>query len=100
MISSKHLATFILGAAAGVGLTKYLNMTDEEKEKMMSSLKDKANNFRDEAEGAFDKAKDYFEELRQKGSDALKEHSSDIEKTMGDLFGKKTAEKQSGTTTA
>ena len=92
MISSKHLATFILGAAAGVAMTKYMSMTDEEKEKMMKDLKEKANNFKGEAEGAFDKAKDYFEELRTKGSAALKEHAPEVDKWMNDLFGKKTSE--------
>ena len=42
-----------------------------------------------EAEVAFDKAKDYFDELKTKGTDAFKEHFGDAEKTMSDLFGKK-----------
>ena len=31
-VSAKHIATFIMGALAGVALTKYHNMSDEEKE--------------------------------------------------------------------
>lgn len=91
MIGSKHLATFILGAAAGVALTKYLSMTDEEKEKMMNDLKKKADKFKGEAEGTFDKAKDYFEELRTKGSAVLREHAPEVEKMMNDLFGNKSS---------
>ena len=89
MLSSKHLATFILGAAAGVAISKYMSLSDEEKEKLMADLKKKANNFKDEAETAAQKAKEYFEELRTKGTDALKEHLGDADKMMNDLFGKK-----------
>lgn len=89
MLNSKHLATFILGAAAGVAISRYMSLSDEEKEKLMGDLKEKANNFKDEAESAAQKAKEYFEELRTKGTDALKDHMGDAEKMMNDLFGKK-----------
>ena len=38
-VSNKHLATFLLGAAAAFGAYKYMNMTDEEKEKTGSQYK-------------------------------------------------------------
>ncbi|MBL7728603.1 MAG: hypothetical protein JNM68_12990 [Dinghuibacter sp.] len=87
-VNAKHIATFLLGAAAGFALCKYMNMSDEEKEQFMNNLKNKANNVKDEAEGAVHKAKEYFEELKDKGADALKEHLSDAEKMIKDLFGK------------
>ena len=89
-VGSKHLATFLLGAAAGLAAYKYANMTDEEKEKLMADIKAKANSLKDEAENMFDKAKDYFEELRTKGGGAFKEHFGDAENVVNDLFGKKT----------
>jgi hypothetical protein len=73
-VNSKHLATFLLGAAAAFGAYKYSNMTDEEKEKMAAALKDKANKLKDTAMGAEDKALEYFNELKSKGSDAFKDH--------------------------
>jgi vacuolar-type H+-ATPase subunit H len=88
-VNSKHIATFLLGAAAGLAAYKYANMTEEEKEKMMADLKQKANSFKEEAEGMADKAKDYFEELRTKGSSALKDNLGDAEAMINDLFGKK-----------
>ncbi len=88
-VNSKHIATFLLGAAAALAASKYMSMTPEEKEKLAGDLKDKANRFKTEAENFAEKAKDYFEELKTKGSEALKEHMGDAEKTMGDLFGKK-----------
>jgi hypothetical protein len=88
-VTSKHLATFLLGAAAGLAAYKYMNMTDEEKEKLMADIKAKANSFKDEAENMVDKAKEYFEELRTKGGGALKDHMSNADSVINDLFGKK-----------
>lgn len=88
-VHAKHFATFILGAAAGLAAAKYMSMTDEEKEKMAQSLKDKAGKLKYEAEAFADKAKDYFEELKTKGAAAFKEHVTEAEQMMNDLFGKK-----------
>jgi hypothetical protein len=91
-VQSKHIATFLLGAAAGLAAAKYMNMTPEEKEKLAGDIKDKASKFKAEAENFAEKAKDYFEELKTKGGEALKEHFADAEKMMGDLFGTKDIE--------
>ena len=85
-VNSKHLATFLLGAAAAFGAYKYMNMTDEEKEKLAASLKEKANKLKDNALDAEDKAKAYFEELKTKGGDALKEYMPKIEEFLNGLF--------------
>jgi gas vesicle protein len=87
-VNSKHIATFILGAAAGLAAAKYMNMSDEEKEKMFNDLKDKANNFKDKAESAAEKAKEYFSELKTKGAEVLKEHMAEAEKLVHELFSK------------
>ncbi len=86
-VNSKHIATFLLGAAAALAAQKYMSMTPEEKEKMAADLKEKANKIKDEAELVMDKAKNYFEELKTKGAESLKEHMADAEKMMSDLFG-------------
>jgi hypothetical protein len=88
-VNSKHIATFLLGAAAALAASKYITMTAQEKEKLATDLKDKANKFKTEAENFTDKAKDYFEELKTKGAEALKENVGEVEKMMSDLFGKK-----------
>jgi len=87
-VNSKHIATFLLGAAAGYAAFKYANMSDEEKEKMMNDLKAKANDLKKEAEGMAEKAKEYFEELKTKGGSALKEQMGDVDGVINDLFGK------------
>jgi ElaB/YqjD/DUF883 family membrane-anchored ribosome-binding protein len=87
-VNSKHIATFLLGAAAGYAAFKYANMTDEEKEKMMNDIKSKAKDLKKEAEGMAEKAKEYFEELRTKGGSALKEQMGDVDGVINDIFGK------------
>jgi hypothetical protein len=87
-VNSKHLATFVLGAAAGVALHKYLQT--EEGEKLAEDLKQKANQFKDEAEVAIEKAPEYFEKLKTEGTAALKDKFPEIEKLLQDLFSKKT----------
>jgi len=87
-VSSKHLATFLLGAAAGAAAFKYATMSEEEKEKLMNDIKAKAKDMKTEAEGMAEKAKEYFEELRTKGSSALKEKLGDVDGVINELFGK------------
>ena len=90
-VNKKHLATFIMGAAAGVAINKYLN--SEDGEKMVENLKEKSRQLKSEAESAVDKAPQYFEELRAGASEKfneivgnLKEKYPDAEKMLNELF--------------
>jgi len=85
-INSKHLATFILGAAAGVAAHKYLQ--SEEGEKLLEDLKSKANNIKSDAEGAVNKAPEYLDELKAKGFDSLKSSFPEAEAFFKDLYEK------------
>jgi uncharacterized damage-inducible protein DinB len=85
-VDSKHMATFLLGAAAAFGAYKYSKLSDEEKDKLTATLKEKAHSLKDHAEGTVDKAKDYFEELKTKGADALKEHFPGVEDFFSHIF--------------
>ncbi|MDQ6757349.1 MAG: DUF4962 domain-containing protein, partial [Bacteroidota bacterium] len=73
-VNSKHMATFLLGAATAYGAYKYSKLSPEEKENLVSGIKEKANNLKEQAGDSVDKAKDFFTELKTKGADALKEH--------------------------
>ncbi|MBA3648524.1 MAG: hypothetical protein H0W62_08240 [Chitinophagales bacterium] len=95
-VDSKHIATFLLGAAAAFAAHKYMNMTPEEKEKLSSTLKDKAHKYKSDAEGLSDKAQEYFSELKTKGGSALKDHFPDIENWLHSLFGDKGEAPNSG----
>lgn len=84
MVNAKHLATFILGAAAGVAMHKYLQ-TDEG-EKMLEDLKTKAGDLKTEAEGALDKMPEYFEQLKNQGSEMLNKYTPEAEKMLQELL--------------
>ncbi len=86
-VNAKHLATFILGAAAGAALTKYIHT--EEGEKMMDDLKEKGNQFKSEAEAALDNAPEYFDSLKTQLADLLRNNFPDAEKAINDVLGKK-----------
>src|SRR6476620_6683956 len=85
-VNNKHLATFLLGAAAAFSAYKYMNMTDEEKEKLAADFKDKANKLKKSALDAEDQATDYFNELKTKGAEAMKEYMPKVEEFFEGLF--------------
>ncbi len=88
MLSVKDSAIFLLGIAAGVAATKYASMSPEEKEKLMADLKLKAGNLKDEADNAAGKAREYFEEFKEKGGEALKDHFKDAQSVFNNIFNK------------
>jgi hypothetical protein len=86
-VNAKHLATFILGAAAGVALNKYAQ--SEDGQKLMTDLKEKGMQLKTEAEGAVDHAPDYFDKLKEQLSTMFKANFPDAEATIDDVLGKK-----------
>lgn len=85
-VNNKHLATILLGAAAAFGAYKYSTMTEEEKQKMADSLKDKFHKLKDEAESAGTTAKNYFSDLKNKATDMFKEHFPGAGQHFEDFF--------------
>jgi hypothetical protein len=85
-ISAKHLATFLMGAAAGAAIMKYNSLSDEEKEKLVGDFKAKANEVKGEAENALSHLQEYFEEIKTKGLDTLKTQFGEAEGIFKDLF--------------
>ncbi len=96
-VNNKHLATILLGAAAAFGAYKYSKMSDEEKQKLADSVKDKFHKLKDEAENAGDKAKEYFKNLKGKATDMFKEHFPGAEKHFDEFFDKGASESTPGT---
>ena len=56
------------------------------KGKLAASIKDKANKLKDNALDAEDKAMQYFNELKSKGADAMKEYMPKVEEFFENLF--------------
>lgn len=96
-VTTKHLATFLLGAAAGVALHKYSKT--EEGQELVEKLKSKGEELKNEAEETINQAPEYFEMLKTQASGSLnevlaklKETFPDAENILTDLFSKKTTE--------
>lgn len=89
MVNAKHMATFLLGAAAGAAFVKYNTMSDEEKAEMTEKFKTKAEEFKDEASKTAKKAEHYFEELMSKSGEAMKDIMDHAEHFLDDLFAPK-----------
>ncbi len=85
-VKPKDIATFLLGAAAGAAALKYATLSDEEKEKMINAVKDKANDLKSQAETTVENAKDYFSELKTKSSEYLKDNWAEAEKYLQEIF--------------
>ncbi len=88
-VNNKHLATLLLGAAAAFGAYKYSKLTDEEKQKIADTIKDKFHKLKDEAESSADTAKNYFNDLKNKAGEMFKEHFPNAEQHFNDFFIKK-----------
>ena len=86
-VTAKHLATFILGAAAGVALNKYSKTEDGQK--LMTDLKEKGMQLKTEAEGAVEDVPAYFDKLKEQLSEMLKANFPDAEATIDEVLGKK-----------
>ena len=92
MVNAKHIATFLMGAAAGAALMKYNSMTPEEQQALMDKLKKQANDLKDEAEKTTDTVKNYMTELQEKGMASMKDYIGETEKLFQDLFSPKPAD--------
>ena len=99
-VNSKSLATVLLGAAAAYGAYKYSKMSDEEKQKMADSIKDKFHKLKDEAEKAGDTAKDYFGNLKTKATEMFKDHFPGAEQHFDEFFDQGGNEGKTGSATA
>jgi Holliday junction resolvasome RuvABC DNA-binding subunit len=90
MITPKHLATFLMGAAAGAAIMKYNSMTKEEQDQLVTDLKQKAEAAQDEAKAAMTQLHDYFTDMQGKGMEALKTQMGTAETMIHDFISKMT----------
>ncbi len=86
MITPKHLATFLMGAAAGAAIIKYNSMTKEEQDALVDNLKQKAEDAKGEAKAAMDNLQDFFTNVQEKGMDTLKNQMGNAEVMIQDFL--------------
>jgi hypothetical protein len=87
MNKSNTIATFILGAAAGVALIRFFNMPKEKKDAFFSHLKNTTHNLLDEAEETVEKVEQYMDEIKLKGENEWIDKLYILKRMFKDLYG-------------
>ncbi len=71
---SKGMMMFLLGAVTGVAIGYFL--ASDNKEEIISNIKDKVNKVKDDLEGQIEKGKKLVNDIKQKANDLME--STDI----------------------
>ena len=65
-MNSNRIEAIIFGAALGVAILRYFNMSEEDKKAFMTRLKDRVSVLLEDTEGTIEKVKDHFAEIDDK----------------------------------
>ena len=87
MAKSNYVGAIILGAAAGLAILKYYNMSREERQEFIDVLKNKAHDLLDDAENTVDRVNHYFEEIDTKSRSEWVDKLFVARRLLIDLFG-------------
>ncbi|MEO6844556.1 MAG: hypothetical protein ABI184_05245 [Ginsengibacter sp.] len=67
MTKSNQVAAFIIGAAAGVALTRFFSMPKADRQAFYDDLKKTTSQLLDNAEDTVEKVEQYMDEFKEKG---------------------------------
>jgi hypothetical protein len=87
MSKSNYVGAIILGAAAGLAILKYYNMSKEERQEFIDVLKNKAHDLLDDAENTVDRVNHYFAEIDTKSRNEWVDKLFVARRLLIDLFG-------------
>ena len=87
MAKSNSVAAIILGAAVGLTLIRFFNLTKDERDQVISDIKRKTNDLLDDAEATVEKVKHYVEELQSKRPDEWTDKIFVVRNMLKDLYG-------------
>lgn len=87
MASSNKIEAIILGAAIGVAVLKYFNMTQDEKDAFMNHLKERIHSLLEDTDGTVEKVKEHFAQIDKKGKDEWVGKAFILKKLLTTLFG-------------
>ena len=87
MNKSNVIAAVILGAAAGVALIGFLNMSKEERDAFFSHLKNTTHELLDNAEETVEKVEHYMGEVKSKGENEWIDKLYVLKRMFRDLYG-------------
>jgi len=87
MAKTNQLAAVIFGAAAGIALVRFFNMSKEKRESLCNHLKDQTNYLLDNAEDTVEKVEHYMDEYRAKDENAWIDKLYVLKKMFKNLYG-------------
>lgn len=87
MAKSTTIAAVILGAAAGLALLKFFNMSKEERDAFFSHLKNTTNDLLDNAEVTVEKVEHFMDEIKSKGENEWIDKLYIFKKMFRELYG-------------
>lgn len=87
MTQSNMVAAVILGAAAGVALIEFFNMSKEKREAFFSHLKNTTHELLDNAEETVEKVEHYMGEVKSKGENEWIDKLYVLKRMFRDLYG-------------
>lgn len=82
----KHLATFLLGAAAGAAVVKYKTMSPKERAELLHKLKHQANGIKTDVEKGSEKMKSHMSNVMSKGMSTLSQYIGETEKNFWEML--------------
>ncbi len=85
MANTNKIEAIIFGAAIGVAILRYFNMSVEDREAFMNRLKERVHTLLDDTEGTIAKVKEHFEQIDNK--DQWVDKALILKKLLTTLFG-------------
>jgi len=87
MTKSNSVAAIVLGAAIGLTLIRFFTLSKEERDQVLSDIKNKTSDLLDDAEATVEKVKHYVEELKSKRPEEWTDKIFVIRNMLKDLYG-------------
>jgi uncharacterized Rmd1/YagE family protein len=87
MAKSNSIAAIILGAAVGLTLLRFFNLSKAERNQVLADIKYKSHDLLDDAEATVEKVKHYVEELKSKSADEWTDKIFVMKNMLKDLYG-------------
>ena len=87
MAKSNSIAAIILGAASGLTLLKFFNLSKEERNQVLTDIKNKTHDLLDDAESTVEKVKHYIEEFDSKRTSEWTDKIFVLKNMLKDLYG-------------
>jgi hypothetical protein len=87
MDNSNKISLVLLGAAVGVALIRFFNMTEKEREEFFKDLKQRVTELLSDTEGTIEHVKHHFALIDAKGKDEWVDKIMIFKRLLNTLFG-------------